>query len=107
MLRVLQLKSGAAVVDQWWKISVRPGQSVSLVQELFMAAFAAAGRPRGAAPFENDVAERRTALLFTPKAASIAEALLRGWGGKPSVAPDSGYFLVGHEADQELLPPPD
>lgn len=93
--------------DQWWKISVRPGQSVDLVQELFLAAFSAAGKPRGAALFENDTADRRTALYFTPRAASIAEILLRGWGGKPSAAPASGYFLVGHEADQEMLPPPD
>ena len=92
---------------QWWKISVRPGQTVDLIQELFLAAFSGAGRPRGAALFENDVAERRTALFVTPRAAAFAEALLRGWGGKPSAAPESGYFLVGDESAQELLPPPD
>ena len=95
------------MVDQWWKISVRPGQSVDLVQELFLAAFSAAGRPRGAALYENDVSERRTALYVTPRAAAFVEALLRGWGGKPSAAPESGYFLVGDESSQTLLPPPD
>jgi hypothetical protein len=95
------------MVDQWWKISVRPGQSVDLIQELFLAAFSAAGRPRGAALFENDVAERRTALFFSPRAAAFAEALLRGWGGKPAIAPETGYFLVGDESSQTLLPSPD
>ena len=62
------MDSGAGAGDgamdgQWWKIAVRPGQTVDLIQELFLAAFSAAGRPRGAALFENDVSERRTALF--------------------------------------------
>ena len=95
------------MVDQWWQIPVRPNQTVDLIQELFLMAFAAAGRPRGAALFENDIAERRTALYVTPSAATFAQTLLRGWGGKPCLAPASGYFLVGDEKAQNLLPPPD
>jgi hypothetical protein len=95
------------MVDQWWKIPVRPNQTVDLIQEIFLSAFAAAGRPRGAALFENDVSERRTALYVTPRAASFAATLLRGWGGKPCEAPDSGYFLVGDETAQGILPTPD
>jgi hypothetical protein len=91
----------------WWKMETEPGESVDAIQAQFRAIFESAGSPRGAALFCNHVLLQSTTLFVTPQAVSIAEPLLASHGGVACADPTQGIFLVGNEADRDLLPLPE
>jgi hypothetical protein len=91
----------------WWKMETDPGESVDAIQAQFRAVFESAGSPRGAALFCNHVLLESTTLFVTPQAVSLAERLLASHGGVACADPTHGIFLVGNDADRDLLPLPE
>jgi hypothetical protein len=91
----------------WWKFETEPGQSVDKIQAQFRVIFETAGSPRGAALFCNHVLLESTTLFVTPQARSIAQHLLEAHGGAPCEDPSEGIFLVGNDADRNLLRAPE
>jgi hypothetical protein len=97
------------VISQgWWKFDTEPGESVDKIQAQFRALFESAGSPRGAALFCNHVLLESTTLFVTPQAVTIAKRLLESHDGVPCEDdPTEGVFLVGNDADRNLLPTPE
>ena len=60
----------------WWKVEAAAEKSVNALQDQFRAIFESAGSPPGAALFCNHVVLESTALLFTPRAAAIAQQFI-------------------------------
>src|SRR5258708_1600945 len=94
------------MAGEWWKIEITPEQSIGPFQDAFWVIFNAHGAPRGAAMFCDDLSSGSIALLFSPKAASVAQSYLKTHGGVACNEPDRGTFLAGHDDDRTMLSAP-
>jgi hypothetical protein len=98
------------VAGTWFKIALSHEQvearHVSRLEDAFGALFVSAGSPSGAALFSIARDDGGEHLYFTPRAAALANSLLKANGGQPSDPPvDDGTasMLVGHSVDVRLL----
>jgi hypothetical protein len=90
----------------WMKFEVAPGD-LGPVQEQFLKVFSLHELPRGAALFSDHQFSRpRTTVYISPKAAEIAQILVRAYRAVPCDAPEEGIFQLGHDEDRTMVPTP-